>query len=1285
MKKKPTLFKLTVAFFFALISQTIIAQQVQDNQKALALVKKNAAAIGLSDDNIANCRIANTYVDAVSGATFVYLQQTFMGIDVDKSIQVLAFKNGSLVSSTGKRIDMSRSTINASPTLQKKSAAPAVTVEAAIRAAAQHLHLPAPSINARPAIGQDFTKPVDFGSLNIAKDRVTARLLWVPQKTFERVKLTWEVNLSPKGTPDSWRVIVDAKGGEVIKKDNYTVPDNWHKRNQQFRSENITGMGSSVPDNLKSQPQQNITSASYRVIPFPAEAPNFPNGTPSLVTDPWKLSPHNSGATPFIWNDDGIHQYQYTRGNNVLAQTDRNGNNGVGKRAVGSVRGNHLYFDFIPDFNKEPTDSANWSFAVTNLFYWNNIMHDLSYQYGFDEQAGNFQRNNLDRGGMGNDYVFADALDGISYNNANFYTPADGQSPRMQMFLFTGDPAKTMIINTPASIAGNVPALEGSFNSNNTLANVGPVTGNVILYDEATDTFHFACDPASNSGALKGKIALINRGNCAFNAKVFNAQTAGAIAVIVVDNIPGEPLFPWGSSDSSIVIPAVMIGYEDGLKIKEVLATGTAVNVTLTSPPATDGDLDNGVISHEYTHGISNRLTGGPSNVACLFNAEQMGEGWSDYIALMTITDWSTAQPYDGLNPRSIGSYVSNQPPTGTGIRFFPYSVNMSINPHTYADVAISGGEPHYVGEIWASVLWDMTWFIIQQDGINKDIFNAQGEGGNTVAYKLVMTGMKLQPCSPGFIDGRDAILKADTLLYNGRHSCAIWRAFARRGMGVNASQGSSDAVGDEQVDFAESGVIITKHVDRKSIIPGVYLNYTIGLKAKGICGRNVKQDYSVTDSLPDNVVYVSSDGTYNPSNRTVTFSNIDMDSGDSLTFKIRVRVKLKTIFPDSVYLNDNANTPTISGKWAARDGNSLAWTKIYFGNDDYAYYSNDASVKDAETLVTTQGYFIPGNTTTLSFYHQFLSNDFNNGGVVEITTDGGKIWEDLGPYMNPAGLAYTETITGNSVLQGRKAFSGFGIGYGYYGTTTIDLSHFAGKKAKIRFRYATSDSSFAIPDGGTGWVIDDIVLSASPSVSNTAQLFNQKNKLTDYSTVETKIKGWKWWHDFIAVNHNNTDALLTWHTPGELNGTFKVERSVDKGVTFKEIGAVNSTDNSADVQTYQFTDAAPAEGTNLYRIHHIGSNGTVDYTEIQSLNFDNLKGINVYPNPTKDRINVHIPGNNKSVTLQLTNGLGKEIKTYKAAGQNITLHLPALAAGVYYLNVIKADGTISKQKVVVE
>src|SRR3954471_13201147 len=167
MITKPTLFRLVIAFFFAIASQRIIAQDLQNNQKALALVKKNATAIGLSNDDVINSRISSTYDDASSGATFVYLQQTYMGIDVDKSIQVLAFKNGLLASSTGTRIDLKRSTIATSPTLQKKAATPAVTIVGAIQSAAQHLRLPASLITARPAIGQDFSKPTGFGDLGI--------------------------------------------------------------------------------------------------------------------------------------------------------------------------------------------------------------------------------------------------------------------------------------------------------------------------------------------------------------------------------------------------------------------------------------------------------------------------------------------------------------------------------------------------------------------------------------------------------------------------------------------------------------------------------------------------------------------------------------------------------------------------------------------------------------------------------------------------------------------------------------------------------------------------------------------------------------------------------------------------------------------------------------------------------------------------------------------------------------------------------------------------------------
>ncbi|MEO8764657.1 MAG: M36 family metallopeptidase [Ginsengibacter sp.] len=1306
MRKLYSFLKFIVAFTVTLVSQTIIAQDVQETQKALSLVQSNATAIGLSQQEIADSRISDTYVDALSGNTLVYLQQTYQGIDVDKIIQVLAFKNGKLVSGSGKRFEVNILKLPVGGR-QKRVATSSISPESAIQAAAQHLHLSMPSLSQRPAVtNQDFSKSTDFGDLGVAKKSITARQLWVPQKSFERIKLVWEVNLSPKKSTDNWRVIVDATTGSVIKKENYTKYDNWDKikkedgtlgqpyndttlkKKSDHKNDDKNDHRNDDKDHHGNNDNDDRASVSYRVVPFPLEAPGFQKHSIELVSDPWKLSPTGSGATTFIWNSDGSKRYKFTRGNNVLAQEDVDGDD-VGKPLMGVKKKknrNDLFFDYAPDFTKQPTDSINQGFAITNLFYWNNIMHDLSYQYGFDEVSGNFQQNNLHRGGEDSDFVIANAqyaADAVFFNNSYFFAPPDGGNSYMYMLLWdVGSTA--MKINSPASIAGNVAARAGHFGPKSNLINTGPVTGDVVLYNNASDTFHSACDVAGNADKLKGKIALFTLigGSCEFYVtQVLNAQHAGAIAVIMMNELPGQPLFGWTAPpgyEDSVKVPAVLISYEDGIKMRTVLSAGSSVNITLFPLIDKDADLDNGVIAHEYTHGISQRLTGGPSTVSCLSNLEQMGEGWSDYISLVTITDWHKAHKDDGALPRTIGTYVLNQPTNGAGIRQFPYSTDMTINPHTYADIA-TAVEEHAVGEIWASVLWDMTWNIIEQEGINKDIFNANGGGGNSVAYKLVIEGLKLQPCSPGFIDGRDAILKADTLLYDGKHSCAIWNAFARRGMGLGASQGNSDKLGDEKVDFTMGAVYITKHADKKSAAPGGNINYTIGLKAKSVCGGRVEQNYSVTDSLPGNVTYVSSDGMYNPANRTVSFNNINMNDGDSLTLKLKVKVKTNASFADTVYIDDSVNAPIISDKWVAHNGKNLAWTILDVGI--LTYYTNDTSGRDEENLATVQAYLIPGINTTFSFFHNFETDDINNGGVIEISTNEGITWQDLGPYMDPAGLVYTTTITGNSVLTGRKAFSGFGNG----GKTTIDLSPFAGKKVKIRFRYATSDNSFAVPNGETGWILYNIVFSASPIATNTAKLFNQAYELKGSSTVMTKIEGKNIPSaDFVVVKRD-AQALLSWHTPAEINdGTFQVERSTDNGTSFKAIAILNTVNENADLHPYNFTDAGPSDGLNLYRISHTGSNGAVSYSDVRSVLFDNLKGIRVFPNPAKDKIKVYIPGNDKPVTLRLMNVIGNQVKTYRMAGQNIELNLPVLSPGTYYLD-IRRNSSTSRHTIVIE
>jgi PKD repeat protein len=123
----------------------------------------------------------------------------------------------------------------------------------------------------------------------------------------------------------------------------------------------------------------------------------------------------------------------------------------------------------------------------------------------------------------------------------------------------------------------------------------------------------------------------------------------------------------------------------------------------------------------------------------------------------------------------------------------------MSVNPQTYASLA-ANPEVHAIGEIWCDALWDMSWFLIDLYGFSNNPDDAAA--GNNIALNLVIEGMKLQPCNPGFLDARDAIMTAEALLYNNVHRCLLWQAFARRGMGFNASQGSAYSATDQTAGF---------------------------------------------------------------------------------------------------------------------------------------------------------------------------------------------------------------------------------------------------------------------------------------------------------------------------------------------------------------------------------------------------------------------------------------------------------------------------------------------------
>jgi hypothetical protein len=109
------------------------------------------------------------------------------------------------------------------------------------------------------------------------------------------------------------------------------------------------------------------------------------------------------------------------------------------------------------------------------------------------------------------------------------------------------------------------------------------VTQNVVLAVDNTAPTSDACEPLVNAAALNGRIALIDRGVCTFLSKALAAQAAGAVGLIVANNVAGSPITMAGT-DPSITIPCVMISQADGNTIKSALA-GNTVTATLRRSP----------------------------------------------------------------------------------------------------------------------------------------------------------------------------------------------------------------------------------------------------------------------------------------------------------------------------------------------------------------------------------------------------------------------------------------------------------------------------------------------------------------------------------------------------------------------------------------------------------------------------------------------------------------------------------------------------------------------------
>ncbi|MCB9170743.1 MAG: M36 family metallopeptidase [Flavobacteriales bacterium] len=911
------------------VSTDLLAQSRPSDP--IGTAREVLVASGVNASDLTDLVLKDRYSDRRTGVVHMYLRQRLHGVEIwGADIGVHLQADGSPIGHTESIVHGLRT--------KEAANAPSLTPEQALQLVMQR-----EGLGGRPLerIAQDDrAHRYSFSGEGITSEDPAVQLYYV--QVNDHPVLCWNVELYvPKG-PHWWNIRIDANTGKEIDRNDW-----------------VAHCAFDAPPAPLAPPVPPAPN-DYDVFAMPLESPS--HGPRSIVNAPWNAA---LNASPFGWHDtDGIAgaEFTITRGNNVYASEDRNNDNVPGYSPDGGAA---LDFDFPLDLAQSPIDYED--VAITNLFYWNNIVHDVAYQYGFDEASGNFQENNYGNGGLGGDYVNADAQDGSGTDNANFGTPPDGSNPRMQMYEWT------------------------------------------------------------------------------------------------------------------------------------------------YTTPHRDSDLDAGVIVHEYTHGISNRLVGGPSNANCLSNAEQMGEGWSDYVCLML-----TMQPGDqGTDARGIGTYVLGEPVTGDGIRPAPYSTDFGVNAYTYGNTNSGVSQPHGIGFVWCTILWEVTWDLITQYGYDPDIYT--GTGGNNIALQLVLDGMKLTPCSPGFVDARDAILLADQNDYGGANQDLLWAAFARRGLGYSADQGSSSSRSDQVEAFdlpLDNDVGI-----RSALYPtagyvyacqaGSSVSVRIGNHGQ-LPQSNIPLSYRL-DNGP--VVSDTYAGTINGGGETVfSFPGVLTVSGtgvhhfkcwtslatDEYLLDDTLAVDFEISIPqDPPVLEDAEDAQLLPEGWTLQnpDG-SYTWelTALDYGPDcnateawmlDHYFYSGSGQ-EDAlqSALIDLSGM----SEAALTFDHAYVrySSFYSDGFRVEISADCGLNWDVL---FDSSGTDLETAATTTSVWEPSSCSD--------WQHDSLDISAYVGQQVLVRFvsengygnqfymdNIAISGTGLSVPlrvvlegpyDAGTGLMHDDL------------------------------------------------------------------------------------------------------------------------------------------------------------------------------------------------------------------
>ncbi len=834
---------------------------------------------------------------------------------------------------------------------------------------------------------------------------------------------------------------------------------------------------------------------------------------------------------PFSKNDPWLpNGATETRGNNVDAYADVVSPNGFTTNS-NDVRSNSpaaSTFDWTYNTDASPNatpDSVKG--AVNHLFYVTNFLHDWFYDSGFDEKSGNPQADNLGRGGRGNDRLVTEAQDYSGRNNANASTPADGASPRIQMYVFAGKTTASLTVETPLGIAGvKAVGSAGAFGKDKFVT-----TGAVALANDTAGTDdRDACEVLTNAAELKDKIVLVHRGNCSFVQKAQRVQAAGGIGILVSNvassDTPNSPPYMGGQA-GDVTIPALSLALPDGLALENAVAAGATVVMRREGTSDLDGALDTGIVAHEWGHVLSNRLVGNADGL----NTNQaggLGEGWGDFTAQLVMV-----RPDDILTPE--GANWNGVYPTGTyatsgsgddsyfGIRRQPYSTDMTKNgltfkhisdgnalpkgvPTSFGEEGSNNSEVHATGEVWAQMLWECYASLLRDSRYT--FVQAQDR-----MKRYLVQSLKATPVDPTLLEARDAVIAVAFASDDGDFQ-SFWKAFAKRGAGVGATgpgKSSPDNTGtkesfvvgndiqvvgttlaDDVISCDKDGLL---DIDEVGSIEVTIRNAgagTLDQTTAKVSSKNADITFADAGAIkfgplkPFEVgkakVKILATGSRPTEDLDVDIEILDPSLAVPRTIQARIPTVRDADEQEASSSKDTVQTKGTSWVVAGKDRTKTSekWKRVRAGRNQYWFIPNAGEPSD-HTL-TSASFDVKGESFGLKFRHRwsFESSarrklDFD-GGVVEVSVDAGATWKDISEY---GPIDYNVTLDndaqGTNPLKGRKAFGNVSEGYpNVWKEEIVKVRIRAPANAvQVRFRAGADDNT-----GAVGWDVDDIELT---------------------------------------------------------------------------------------------------------------------------------------------------------------------------------------------------------------